>query len=61
MHELLGIDSLLTPEERSYFDNAGNGNGRFDLGDFLAWVTRTGAKPSGALMTRLAALTGGTP
>jgi hypothetical protein len=61
VHELLGIDSLLTPEERSYFDNAGNGNGRFDLGDFLAWVTRTGARPSGALMARLAALTGGTP
>ena len=59
--ELLGVDSLLTRDERDYFDTAGNANGKFDLGDFLAWVKRTGAKPAAALMARLMARAEGRP
>lgn len=61
VHELLGMDSLLTRDELRYFDKSGNANGAFDLGDFLAWVKRTGAKPAAALMARLMARAGGGP
>ena len=33
----------LTIQEQSDLDQLGNANGRFDLGDFLAWVDATGA------------------
>jgi len=33
----------LTTQEQGDLDQLGNANGRFDLGDFLAWVDATGA------------------
>jgi len=41
----------LTPVETDYLDAAGNHNGQFDVGDFLAWVDATGAPPTAALRT----------
>lgn len=35
---LLGAITL-NPAERDYLDNIGNNNGRFDTGDFLAWLS----------------------
>ena len=40
--EILGGTGLTT-QERGDLDQLGNANGRFDLGDFLAWVDATGA------------------
>ena len=45
---LLGTTTLSAPAAR-YLDAQGNGNGTFDLGDFLALASRTGASASGAL------------
>ncbi len=36
---LLG-SATLNPAERDYLDSIGNNNGRFDTGDFLAWLSR---------------------
>jgi len=33
----------LTPQDTLDLDQLGNNNGRFDVGDFLAWVQATGA------------------
>ncbi len=32
--------AALTSEQTTYLDRLGNGNGGFDLGDFLAWVVK---------------------
>jgi len=34
----LGAEASLTEAERRYLDRHGNGDGRYDLGDFRAWV-----------------------
>jgi hypothetical protein len=31
---------MLSDEEREYLDTMGNRNGRYDLGDFLAYLRR---------------------
>jgi hypothetical protein len=41
--QLLTGTSPLTPTDLSALDVLGNNNGRFDVGDFLAWVKATGA------------------
>ncbi|HEX4600786.1 MAG TPA: M6 family metalloprotease domain-containing protein [Gemmatimonadales bacterium] len=41
--QLLTGTSRLTPADLSALDVLGNNNGRFDVGDFLAWVKATGA------------------
>jgi subtilisin len=46
--------SRLTPDQRLWLDQEGNRNGRFDVGDFLAFLQRTGAQPSADLMARIA-------
>jgi hypothetical protein len=43
--QLLTGTSVLASTELAYLDFIGNGNGRFDVGDFLAWVRLTGATP----------------
>lgn len=40
---MLGVEGALTADEVRYLDLAGNRNGRFDVGDFRAYVLRTGA------------------
>ncbi len=42
--------------QRDALDQGGNQNGRYDIGDFLAWVNRAGIRLSGALMDKVAAL-----
>jgi hypothetical protein len=44
--QLLNGSSALTPAQLGDLDQLGNGNGGFDLGDFLAWVQATGAPPT---------------
>ena len=39
--DLLG-NPHLTPEQKSALDQAGNHNGRFDVGDYLALLDREG-------------------
>ncbi|MBA2291727.1 MAG: S8 family serine peptidase [Gemmatimonadales bacterium] len=43
--------------QREALDLVGNQNGRYDLGDFLAWVNRSGIRLSASLMDRVAAYT----
>lgn len=38
---LLGTGGPLTADELRYLDILGNGNGRFDVGDFVAWLDAT--------------------
>ena len=45
---LLGTASVLTSDELTYLDFVGNKNGVYDIGDFLAWVNKTGAVPATA-------------
>lgn len=45
---LLGSGSVLTNDELTYLDLQGNGNGSFDLGDFLGWIESTGGQVSAA-------------
>lgn len=49
---LLGA-SAMNPLQQRMLDLLGNGNGRYDLGDFLAYFDRTGATLDAALMTRV--------
>jgi hypothetical protein len=56
--QLLGPTSPLTADQVRYLDFLGNNNGRFDIGDFLAWVKATGAPLSPALL-QAARLKGG--
>jgi M6 family metalloprotease-like protein len=50
--QLLGPTSPLTADQIRYLDFLGNSNGRFDIGDFLAWVKVTGAPSSAAALQR---------
>ncbi len=43
---LLNGSGALTPNDTMYLDSIGNNNQQYDVGDFLAWVKRTGATPS---------------
>ena len=52
--DLLGELSL-SVAQRTVLDEAGNHNGTYDLGDFLAWVTATAQGVPPALMARLLA------
>ncbi len=52
----------LTTTQRSFLDQAGNHNGVYDLGDFLAYANRSGLNPSSPAMQRvLSRLGAGTP
>lgn len=42
---LVNGSSALTPSDTLFLDSIGNHNGQYDVGDFLAWVRRTGATP----------------
>ncbi|MFN2316641.1 MAG: hypothetical protein ABR602_08145, partial [Gemmatimonadales bacterium] len=46
----------LNEHQRRLLDQLGNRNGLYDVGDFLAWVERTGTAPSAALMERVLSL-----
>ncbi len=48
--QLLGPTAPLTVDQIRYLDFLGNGNGVFDIGDFLAWVKTTGAPLSAAMI-----------
>ncbi len=44
--QLLTGTGTLSPSDLAYLDFLGNGNGQYDVGDFLGWVLVTGATPS---------------
>ncbi len=46
----------MTGDQLTVLDEAGNNNGKYDLGDFLAWVDRQHVQLSARLQQRLAAL-----
>lgn len=53
-----GVDELfragtISDDQRALLDRDGNNNGRYDLGDFLAWVDRDQIRLSPAAMSRL--------
>jgi hypothetical protein len=43
----------LTDNQRLLLDSQGNANGVFDLGDFVAWLDRSGTTVSAAVMARV--------
>lgn len=45
---LMGTAQPLTPDDIRFLDLLGNRNGRFDLGDFVAWLDATGFAARGA-------------
>ena len=45
---LMGTAPSLTPDDLRFLDLLGNRNGRFDLGDFVAWLDATGLAARGA-------------
>jgi uncharacterized repeat protein (TIGR02543 family) len=51
---LVGAGDQLTADEIRYFDILGNGNRRLDVGDFAAWVEKTGVQPSAEMKAVLA-------
>jgi hypothetical protein len=55
VHQLLRLDTTLTPDQVRYFDLLGNRNSKLDLGDFLAWLKVTGIKPSPQVMAEVLA------
>jgi hypothetical protein len=55
--QLLNGTSPLTQTDLSALDALGNNNGRFDVGDFLAWVQATGALPTPTQRQLVRALT----
>lgn len=55
VNQLLKLETALTENEIRYFDLLGNRNTRLDLGDFLAWVKKTGVKPSAEVMAQVVA------
>jgi M6 family metalloprotease-like protein len=52
VHHLLVGTGLLTPQVQA-LDYLGNRNGRFDLGDFVAWLDQSGTAISAELMARI--------
>ena len=53
--QLLNGTSTLTVAQLDDLDQLGNNNGRFDLGDFLAWVQATGAPLTAEQLARVSA------
>ncbi|HRP06982.1 MAG TPA: hypothetical protein PLL69_00710, partial [Gemmatimonadales bacterium] len=53
VRDLFAGGGRLSPNQRIALDGAGNRNGRYDLGDFLAWVSRAGLRLSAATMAEL--------
>ena len=54
--QLLNGTGPLTPQQLQDLDQLGNNNGRFDVGDFLAWARATGAALTPAQRALLRAL-----
>lgn len=52
VHQLILGTGLLTPQVEA-LDYLGNRNGRFDLGDFVAWLDQSGTAVSAELMARI--------
>jgi len=50
---LTGATRTLSADEITYLDLVGNGNGRLDVGDFLAWVQATGGAVTAEMMQRV--------
>ena len=50
--------NTLTDDQRAVLDRAGNNNGRYDLGDFLAWLDHAHIRLSPALAARVQSLVG---
>jgi hypothetical protein len=48
--ELLTPNGTLTPDQLRYLDIIGNNNGRFDIGDVVAWLDKTGGAASAAMI-----------
>jgi len=55
VNQLLLGGTYLFNEQLVYLDQLGNNNGQFDLGDFMAWVDRSGVALSPDLMRRILA------
>ena len=51
VRQLLGTGSALDAATIQQLDQLGNRNGKFDLGDFLAWLDRTGVSVSAETMS----------
>jgi M6 family metalloprotease-like protein len=51
--QLLSGTSALTPAQLLILDQMGNNNGRFDLGDFVAWLDRNPGAVSAAQVSRI--------
>ena len=51
--QILTGTSALTPDELRAMDGLGNRNGRFDLGDFVAWLDRNPGSLSAAVVNRV--------
>ena len=45
--------NALTADQRTALDDQGNSNGRYDIGDFLAWVDHDHLRLSAAVVARL--------
>jgi M6 family metalloprotease-like protein len=50
---LTGVGHPLSVDDITYLDLVGNRNGRFDVGDFLAWIEETGGAVSAEMMQRV--------
>ena len=46
VNDALGGPARLSADQSRYLDLLGNRNGRFDVGDFLAWARKTGQTPA---------------
>lgn len=56
VEHLIGTTAPLSASDINYLDLIGNQNGRFDVGDFLAWVQSSAATPSPAELSRVLGL-----
>lgn len=52
VRHLVGAGASLTSDEVTFLDLLGNRNARFDVGDFLAWVTTPGVNVAAELLAR---------
>jgi len=50
---LLGTSGMLTADEIRYLDLLGNRNGQYDVGDFRAFIDKTGGAVSAEVMAEL--------
>jgi hypothetical protein len=50
---LLGTGGTLSADEIRYLDLLGNRNGRYDVGDFRAFIDKTGGTVSAAVMAEM--------